>query len=412
MTALGPWTPPFTVAVAVSGGADSLALTLLVDRWCRQAGGTVRAVTVDHGLRPESAAEAAQVGQWLAVHGINHHILRWDGAKPQANLQAEARQARYGLLAAWARQHGIAAVLLAHHQDDQAETLLLRLGRGSGVDGLSAMAAERHQDGVRWLRPLLDVPKAALQAVLEQYGQDWVRDPSNRNPDYQRVRWRQLLPTLAAEGLTPQRLAQTATRLQRARQALEQMTDTVAAACVTADPMGYVRFSPLSHWSCPDEIALRLLSRMLRQVSGAVYPPRLEGVERLWLRLQTQTHGDATLSGCRVVWTDDGGLVAREAARMAPPCLLRPGISTVWDGRFICRVSADLPDGAVLGGLGGFGRRRLEKLRLSVPLPPAVVRPTLPALWGQDGTLRAVPHLGYGPPLPISPCTLGTADLL
>src|SRR5689334_12818293 len=169
---------PFEVnpelAVAVSGGADSLALALLADRWARACGGRVTALTVDHGLRPEAAREARQVGRWLKASGIRHVILRWSPPAMKktatarlANLQAAARDARYELLCGWCRQHAVLHLLLAHHRDDQAETLLLRLARGSGLDGLAAMAPLVERSAVRLLRPLLAVPKTAITGYLD-----------------------------------------------------------------------------------------------------------------------------------------------------------------------------------------------------------------------------------------------------
>jgi tRNA(Ile)-lysidine synthase len=159
---LGPLEKRPHLAVAVSGGADSLSLALFAAAWARKRGGCASALTVDHGLRPEAAAEARRVGRWLRARGIEHRIIAWRGTKPAANIQAAARAARYGLLSAWCARHGVLHLLLAHHADDQAETYLMRLARGSGVDGLAAMAPVHELPSVRVLRPLLDVPRARL----------------------------------------------------------------------------------------------------------------------------------------------------------------------------------------------------------------------------------------------------------
>ncbi|MBM4438672.1 MAG: tRNA lysidine(34) synthetase TilS, partial [Actinobacteria bacterium] len=131
--------PGTRVAVAVSGGADSLALTLLADEWARRTGRSIAALTVDHGLRPDSAAEASQVGAWLAAARIRHEVLRWEGQKPRSGIHAAAREARYRMLTSWCRENDVRDLLLAHHRDDQSETFLMRLARGSGPDGLAAM---------------------------------------------------------------------------------------------------------------------------------------------------------------------------------------------------------------------------------------------------------------------------------
>lgn len=160
MAALGPFESAPRLALAVSGGSDSMALALLASAWAEAKGGEATALIVDHGLRRGSAAEAGRVRAWLRARGIGCRILRWRGAKPAANLQAAARAARYALLTGWCRKAGILHLLLAHQQDDQAETLLLRLGRGSGLDGLAAMAPLASGADLRLLRPLLDFPRA------------------------------------------------------------------------------------------------------------------------------------------------------------------------------------------------------------------------------------------------------------
>ncbi|MBI2240733.1 MAG: tRNA lysidine(34) synthetase TilS [Magnetospirillum gryphiswaldense] len=393
MDRLGPFEPAPRLAVAVSGGGDSLAATLLAAHWAHGHGGRVVGLTVDHGLRANSTAEAVMVGRWLANHGIEHHILAWLGDKPASDIQAQARQARYRLIEDWCRQAGILHVVLAHHQDDQAETFLLRLARGSGVEGLSGMAAIRHGPFLRWLRPCLDVPKARLQATLRHWDQDWVEDPSNQDPRHARVRWRNLLPVLAAEGVNAERLGQTAASLSLARDALEEQLAAAFVHHVQLDPAGYawVDARAWGHWG--DDLALRLLSRLLRSLGGEAVSPRLERTRSLLCRLRQGQGG--TLSGCRVTVDGERVLFCREAGRMAAALPVLPGRDVVWDRRFRVRLPADAPSGLCLGPLGPQGWRRLTKLSGgTLPPCPALVRPTLPALFDQQGVC-AVPHLGY-----------------
>src|SRR5947207_5334954 len=180
---------PF-ITVAVSGGPDSLALAILADRWAREHGGQLVALTIDHRLRPESAEEAQIVGGWLAARGIAHHVLVWADPKPATGVQEAARAARYRLLAGWCREQGCLHLLTAHHREDQAETYLIRRRAGSGVDGLAGMSAVREVAGVRLVRPLLAVPKARLVALLAAERQPFLSDPSNRNPAFERARLR------------------------------------------------------------------------------------------------------------------------------------------------------------------------------------------------------------------------------
>ncbi|MCP5371685.1 MAG: tRNA lysidine(34) synthetase TilS [Hyphomicrobiales bacterium] len=207
MAGLGPFEPAPHLAVALSGGADSLALTLLADAWARERRGRVTALTVDHGLRPDSGAEARTVAAWMAARGIAHQVLPWTGPKPAAGVQAAARTARLALLAGRCRELGILHLLLAHHLDDQAETVLMRLGRGSGPDGLAAMAPVLAAAETRLLRPLLTVPGARLRALLAAAGQGWIEDPSNADTRFERVRLRRRLAQRRATGASPWRPA-------------------------------------------------------------------------------------------------------------------------------------------------------------------------------------------------------------
>lgn len=396
MAPLGPFEACPRVAVAVSGGADSLALALLAHDWATARGGSAVALTVDHRLRPEAAAEAARVGAWVTARGMAHHTLVWAGPKPAADLQAEARAARYGLLEQWCRDEGVLHLLLAHHREDQAETLLLRLGRGSGVDGLAAMAAVQEGFSLRWLRPLLTVSRARLSATLTAMGQDWIEDPSNANTAFARVRLRGLMPALAAEGMTPQRLADTARRLGRARAALEAAVAGTAARWCAPHPAGFVLVDPRAFVEESDEVALRLLSRLLTGVGGGLYPPRAERSEHLLARLRDGLTKATTLAGCRIGPLGERLLFSREAGKMAPPVALVPGAELVWDGRFRVKVAEDAAPGLVLGALGAIGWNRLAAEVRSGRLPaiPGPVRPTLPAIYGEEA-ISAVPHVGY-----------------
>ena len=396
MAPFGPFEAAPRLAVAVSGGADSMALTLLAASWAKARGGEVLALTVDHRLRPDSTSEALRVGEWLAKAGIAHTILAWEGDKPAADVQAAARSARYRLLGEACAGQGILHLLLAHHQNDQAETLLLRLGRGSGLEGLAAMAPERSTAWGRVLRPLLPVPRSRLEATLRQQGQDWVSDPSNHNQAFARVRMRRLAGDLAAEGLTPQRLAETAGLLARAQAAVDAMVAEAAARHVDLDPAGYARLAPAALAALPDEVGLRLLARLLLAVGGEAYTPRLERLERLHAGLKAGLDSARTLGGCRIVPQGAIILICREPARVEPPLALVPGARICWDGRFEAMVAPDAVPGLSLGALGPQGRRKVaDFLGKARPEPvPTCVYPTLPALYHERGIL-AVPHLGY-----------------
>lgn len=421
MAALGPFERKPHLAVAVSGGGDSLALCLLAHGWARRRGGRITALTVDHRLRRTSTAEARQVAAWLRPRSISHRTLTWNeeggneggGEGSKANLQARAREARYRLLAGWCRDNQALHLLTGHQLDDQAETFLLRLARGSGVDGLAAMAPVVALEGVRILRPLLPVGGEQCRRYLRRRAQPWIEDPSNRDTAFGRVRVRAMLPVLAGEGIDATRLAATAQRLGRSRQALEHGVAGLLALAATMYPAGYCRIETAPFRAAPAEIALRGLARTLMCVAGALYPPRFNRLERLYGAIIDGGPGSArTLGGCRIVPGGHVGAsralwICREAAAMAPPLAIGPGQRTRWDGRFDVTLGGPGGPGGptapkitapklMIGGLGRDGWAELmgvsPELR-AAPIP-APARPVLPALFDGKGIV-AVPHLGY-----------------
>ena len=392
--------PSDSLAVAFSGGPDSLALLVLAARWAKTSKRRkLVALTVDHGLRPESAREALACARAAKALGVRHRILVWRGKKPEAGIQAAAREARYRLLAEACLAEGAGDLLVAHHLEDQAETFLLRLARGSGVDGLAGMAAARPlQDGVRLLRPLLDVPRARLTAVLEQARLKAIQDPSNDNPRFDRVKARRLLSELSALGLDAARLADTAAHMARARLALEAETRALLAAHAVLAPTGHVEMMADALFVAPEEIGLRALAEILKCVGGTGYPPRFEALTGVYRALGNGTLGRGrTLNGCKLSSAGNRLVVLREtaAALDAPPLALKPGESGVWDGRFAVTLS-DAPKrgGAVeVRALGARGLAVLKAMGLRGPDAPRAAFPALPGLW-KGTALVAAPHFG------------------
>ncbi len=337
MAGFAPFERAPRLAVAVSGGPDSLALMLLADAWARARGGTVLALTVDHRLRPEAALEARQVAVWAAERGIPHRILTADAPPSEiGGVQAAARALRYRLLTAACAEAGVLHLLLGHHRDDQAETLLLRLQRGSGLSGLAGMAACQTLSEVRLLRPLLNLPKTALVDFCIQAGLTPVADPSNDALAYERVRWRALLADADAPFLA-ERLAETANRLGADRSILESLADRWLVTWVTPLPLGLARLPVAALRDGPEEVRLRGLARLCAWAGGTAYPPRFEGLQGLARRLEegAQARDVLTLGG--VLWVRAKGVlwVGREAAPIAPPLALPSGdLSARWDGRF------------------------------------------------------------------------------
>ena len=399
MDRLGPFEPAAHLAVAVSGGADSTALALLLNDWALARGGQVTALVVDHSLRTGSAAEARATAKLLSDQGLGARLLRSPGPRPRANVQAEARAARYRLLTEWCRRHGVLHLALGHQRDDQAETLMLRLGRGSGLDGLAAMAPVVELADLRLLRPLLEVPREDLEATLRARNVAWIEDPSNRNRNHGRVRMRHLKDALAAEGLTAARLAATAGHLARARAALEWAVADLLARAATPDPAGFLWLKSEAFAPAPPEVRLRALARVLMMVGGADYAPRLASLTRLEGRILSGPRRAATLGGCRILPRKGRLLVVREPAA-ARPVRVAPGQRLTWDGRFDIRlrraVSGRPNDKLTVGPLGAEGWAKLagKSAKHRQDSVPAAAGPAIPALFDRRG-LREVPLLGY-----------------
>jgi len=285
------WKNAPALLLAVSGGPDSVALMWLAARWRRPLarGPRLMAVTVDHGLRAQAAREAREVKRLAATLGIEHRTMRWNGDKPATGVPAAARAARYRLLAQAARSAGARHILTAHTRDDQAETLLMRLLRGSGIAGLSAMARETERDGVTLVRPLLAIPKSRLVATLDKAGIGYADDPTNRDTAFTRPRLRALLPLLAAEGGDARGLARLARRLARANEAVEVLADGAErylALKENASPKMVARELDAEAFAAlPEEIRLRLLMRAINRF-GHEGPAELGKVEALLAQLE------------------------------------------------------------------------------------------------------------------------------
>ena len=397
MGRLGPFERRPQVAIAVSGGADSMALCLLAHRWARAAAGEAVALTVDHGLRSEAGAEARRVGAWLHRRRIPHHVLRWRGEKPSANIQAVARHARYELLNRWCVRDGRLHLLLAHHLDDQAETFILRLGRGSGVDGLAAMAPVSELPQLRLLRPFLRILGDRLVATLQASGQEWIDDPSNRDPAHARVRVRAVLGNLGPEGLATPRLAATARRMARARAALDRDTAQLLARAVDIFAAGFCIVDHPALAGASQEVGLRALAHVIRTIGGGIYAPRFERLERLHCTI-AKYDAARTLGGCRIVPLKGRPagrvLVCREPAAAAETIPVGPGDRLSWDRRFTFVIGRRPGPSLVVRRLGreGWSQVAAKEPAVRGTTIPAPVRPSLPAFWHGDRVV-CVPHL-------------------
>ena len=378
---------PF-LAVAVSGGSDSLALAILADRWARSRGGEICALTVDHGLRPESGAEARRVAGWLAARGIRHEVLVWGSEKPKSRIEERARAARYRLLAQWCRGHCCLHLLTAHHREDQVETHLIRCAASSGPDGLAGMSAVRELDGCRLIRPLLGVSRARLAALLRAERQPFLSDPSNRDPAFARARLR------AGDPVDTACLAGRIAAFGRERIARSRTRDRLLVRAAALHPAGFAALDSGVLLGAPPEVAEAALAALVAMIGGGGdYPVRRRRLARLREALAAVPFSARTLGGCRFVAWRGRILVLRELGRAARPAVLAPAAAVLWDRRFALRLPPAAKAEVTVGHLGAADAALLGRRFRRLPLPP-LVRPVLPAVSDAQGLL-AVPHLFY-----------------
>ncbi len=404
------------LALAVSGGADSMALMHLVAAWWAESRATDAAppiaLTVDHGLRRESAVEAAWVGHEASRLGFEHATLVWAGPKPASGLQAAARTARYSLMSNFLDQEARdsrvpvkRSIVTAHHADDQAETFLMRLARGSGLDGLSGMrpteviAADVRSYTIT--RPLLEVPKARLVATLEARGLAWREDPSNAVQDFERVRVREALALMSGLGISATEIQRSTHRLARAREAVAAGLADVLPRLVHWHGGLFAEIDAASFLRLPDEFRVRAFAVLVSSYGGASPPARLSQIEALAAQMSV-TSGRrhvATLGGCRVERNRNGAIrIWREAGRDGLPELdLQPGARLIWDERFAVSLSAEEKEPVRVRALNAEDVRALgsdpmvlgELRGLRVP---AGALETLPSFW-RGGRILALPYL-------------------
>ena len=388
---------PDKIAVAVSGGGDSMALLLLLATWCERNDVALYGLTVDHDLRAASQDEALQVREWFLKANVPHQILKWRGNKPTSNIQSEARKARYQLMGDWCAEQGIKQLFLAHHMEDQAETFLMRLLRGSGVDGLSAMECVADLPvsnlEIQIVRPLLTVNKERLLLCLRDAGQEWISDPSNKNEDFTRVKVRNLLEQSEIDGLNSVKLSKTAQKMGRVRSLLDDLTNQAELDLVRFDVLGYAQIDGNFTENLHEEIALRLLARILKRVSGGAYVPRYEKLLSFYQDLKKDAFSGQTLSGCVIFKNKKSQIIfVREAATVKDDIKITKPKQILWDNRFI--VNTNDQQGRVVA----FAKIQLIELIKDAPNLKEViysqfddhilrdfVLPTIPCLILEDG---------------------------
>lgn len=374
------------LGVAISGGSDSTALLLASHRWAERRGGIrIVAATIDHCLRPESGEEARHVSDFAARLGIQHVTMTWgDGPDAKAghgNLPHLAREARHRLLSDWTRREGLDAVLLGHTQDDQAETVLMRLMRGSGADGLSAMAPSVEIAGTRWLRPMLGIRRDDLRAWLRLEGVGWVEDPTNDDMAYDRVRIRRAIATLR---LDVEGLAETADRLGAQARILEAARNRLAETAARIGPLGELFFDVAALTEAEEDTRLAVLGDACAWIGGANYRPRFKNLRQVW-----KWPSGGALQGCQLVRRRiegrDALVVCREpvSASREPDTPVASG--QPWDNRWLVETTnGTMPEGARIAMMGEAGlaawKARAGK-RAEVRFSPYPARLSAPGIW-------------------------------
>lgn len=391
------------LALAVSGGSDSMAMALLVAQYAKEYGVEVIAITVDHKLRAESASEAKLVGEWLKKRDIEHHILCWQADKKSSNIQAQARKARYKMMADFCVHKDIKLLIVAHTSEDQAETVLMRMMRGSGVDGLAGMADTSEVFGIKVIRPLLKFNRDELQKYLQDSKQEWIDDPSNENSKFKRVEIRKFIKSSDEPVLLVQRLVQTANHMARAKDYIETVMRERLAGVVTFHEAGFYTIDVVQFKKLHQEERLRSLASALQHVGGQDYRPRFEKLNNLHDNiLNGNIVSGCTLWGCEIAYSKKKNAehiiyIYREISLVADDVKVSSNEKIIWDERFICDVGNVKIANLRVGALGAIGYKDISndiKNNLNAKILPKKIIYTLPAFKALEKVL-AVPHIGY-----------------
>jgi tRNA(Ile)-lysidine synthase len=396
MESCAPFEAHPTLAIALSGGIDSMALLLLAKQWVAERGGRLIALTVDHGLRTESYDEALTVQAMCRDMSVEHHLLHWFPPAKKSAIQQQARNARYELLTRWCMDHQVPHLLTAHHRDDQVETLFFRLARDSDLRGLACMPAVTHFRQLRLLRPLLKVSKQQLVDSLNNNEQQWVDDKSNHSPVYTRNRIRHTLSQIKSINLH-ERASDCSSHFGIIRKCIEINISRYVTKCVSLLPGGYA-YLHRDHWlTVPEDYRYLIFSNLLHSLSGSTELLRESKLRRLYEALLTSAQ-PKRMTGFGLQYLPLGAdiVICREARKVEGEQHLQPGISQLWDSRFTCGHSHSQPLTLKALGIGGVRELRRQRRIPQAAMPVEVLR-MLPSFWDLE-TLVSVPHIQYRHP--------------
>ena len=388
-----------SIALAVSGGPDSTALMFIFSKSKKIKKDNVTILVVDHGLRKNSSDEANLVKRNAIKIGFKCKILKWAGAKPSSGIQEAARKARYNLMLSWCEKNNIKKLFLAHHLDDQVETFLMRLSKGSGVDGLTSMSKNTIISNLNLIRPFLEISKNRLIEIANSSRLEWVTDPSNLNLSYQRSRMRKLMPSLSKEGIDSHHINLVIKRMDSVKQALKDIVDIDISKFVKnmndiSYSLSYEAINKLS-----PEILLRILERIIMVASGSVYPAKRTKVEGIlsWLSSDNSIRAK-TLGGVVIRKRKDYVIFYRELKGCQTSEIVYPLTSRylTWDNRFYIKLNKSKKVEVRCLGDEGVSIMKSKKILKKQGLSniPLSAWKSAPSLWSKK-RLISVPSLGY-----------------
>ena len=383
------------IAVAVSGGADSMALCLLLIDWAKVNHQEIVALTVDHGLRQETNKETQQIAKWLASRGVNHRILCWKGKKPSTGIQAAARTARYNLMFKWCHENNFTKLVTGHQLEDQLETFLLRAERGSGLDGLSSMAPVVDRESISLVRPLLNVTKSFLREYLVSKQQSWIEDPSNQSLAFRRTSMRRIVKNLTQGELPAARILGVINNLSFIRLHLDDLSKVFFKRAVRILPAAYGIIDLEALKRLPNPILERVLIKIIFKFNGKVYPPRRRSINYSIKKIISPEIHNFTLGGCHFIYRENSLIVCRDLRSISAQEVVAGDIFS-WDSVFKVQIFGPKNKKGKLGALGKQGwievvQKCPEIRKIQIPYP---VKISLPTLFDEHGVVQ-VPGLQY-----------------
>ena len=384
----------FPIGLAVSGGGDSLALLVMASKWADLFCRDLKVVTIDHHLRSDSRTEANYVKTMADSLGHSHDILDWKYEATTGNFQAAASQARKQLISAWAKKKCIHTVLLGHTANDQAETFLMRLARGSGVDGLACMNRSKKLYDIEWFRPLLSFQREDLRHYLNFQNIKWFDDPSNENLRYTRVKVRKVLRELEILGVKQRVFLETAKRMDQAKEVLNDVAREAGEQYLRLREWGDIEVDKKLFEVTRHETYLRLLAHIIKSISGNIYRTRLSELKQFALALNESTFKARTIGGIIARSLNEKTLVLRREPRVPTFIKHAPARNFIWDSRWaISLVKNKLGVSEKIGPLGTFGLSQIRpKVPASIPTEGLISLPTL----FREERVVASPVLNFG----------------